>query len=115
MSRRLFRPTKQYLHGPADAPVTVNLRSGGRKELPAEIRQLNSAARLAKYTKIWTITEGYPSRNHDVLCHRWDADPTYFAPGGKGNQIREYRLPQRGRKTVRGKSKPTTDDLLDLI
>ena len=46
---------------------------------------------------------------------RWDVDPTYFAPAGKGNQLREYRLPRQGRKSVRGKAKPTTDDLLSLI
>lgn len=91
-------------------PITDEVLFRGKKLFTPEARQKHSAGRMDRTLAIWALHEGQSSTSP-----RWDCDPTYFAPGNKGNQLREFRPIQQGRKGVRGKSLPTTSDLLDLL
>lgn len=120
MRRRRLPPAKQYLCPEGNwllpRPVGNTLVGKSLLWLTSEqmqaraISQMELVGRNFPRHAEWVAAGAEPPR-----LTRWDLDPTYFAPAGRGNQLREYRLPQQGRKSVRGKPKPTTDDLLNLI
>lgn len=117
MSRKL-PPAKQYLapdniEGPI--PCFGRAKSDGTSEIVWLLPEMNhrrAVLAMAKLQQVWAYNEGDGAGG---IPPRWDMDETYFAPSGKGNQLREYRLPRLGRKSIRGKTLPTTDDLLSLI